>query len=137
MFTKFKIYGTLAFILILSVSIGYVIYDLKKTIKFQDERITKLEQEKTTLVTDLAIERVNIDKLLVSMDKQNHTIKVEADRVARLTSELEEWQKRPPEIKYVNKIVKEIITNTEYVLGDCEAGLELNRKISELKYEDL
>lgn len=137
MFTKFKIYGALAFILILSVSIGYVIYDLKKTIKFQDERITKLEQEKTTLVTDLAIERVNVDKLLVSIDKQNHTIKVEADRVARLTSELEEWQKRPPEIKYVNKIVKEIITNTEYVSGDCEAGLELNRKISELKYEDL
>lgn len=58
-----------------------------------------------------------------------------------LTKELTIWKNKEPIIKY-KYIYKKIyvdsnLTRGDISSGDCETGLDLNRAIGEIKYEDL
>lgn len=127
----------LIFITAIVTGVGYKIYSLNSVIEDQKIIISDINNEKKALELKLTVEKTNTVRLKENIEYTNKELESLASINKNLTSEFEEWKKRPPEIKYRTKVVKEIITNTEYVNGKCEDGLELNRKISEMKYEDL
>ncbi len=127
----------LIFITAIVTCIGYKIYSLNSVIEDQKIIISDITNEKKALELKLTVEKSNTVRLKENIEYTNKELELLASKNKNLAVEFEEWKKRPPEIKYKTKVIKEIITNTEYVNGNCEDGLELNRKISEMKYEDL
>lgn len=127
----------LIFITAIVTGVGYKIYSLNSVIEDQKIIISDITNEKKALELKLTVEKSNTVRLKENIEYTNKELELLASKNKNLAVEFEEWKKRPPEIKYKTKVIKEIITNTEYVNGNCEDGLELNRKISEMKYEDL
>ena len=103
---------------------------LKESIEIKDAKIIELN------LINLSNEK-NISELRRSIDKENFRLLEAYTEKQALINEVNEWKNKPTEIKYVDKVVKEIIKEPKYVKGVCEDGLELNRMIGGLKYEDL
>ena len=103
---------------------------LKESIEIKDDKIVELN------LINLSNEK-NISELRRSIDKENFRLLEAYTEKQALINEVNEWKNKPTEIKYVDKVVKEIIKEPKYVKGVCEDGLELNRMIGGLKYEDL
>ena len=103
---------------------------LKESIEIKDAKIIELN------LINLSNEK-NISELRRSIDIENFRLLEAYTEKQALINEVNEWKNKPTEIKYVDKVVKEIIKEPKYVKGVCEDGLELNRMIGGLKYEDL
>lgn len=103
---------------------------LKESIEIKDAKIVELN------LINLSNEK-NISELRRSIDIENFRLLEVYTEKQALINEVNEWKNKPAEIKYVDKVVKEIIKEPKYIKGVCDDGLELNRMIGGLKYEDL
>ena len=98
-------------------------------------------EKKTKTIADLEMDKMGLkferDNFEATIDTVNAKIELLATNEAKAIKDLEEWKSKPAEIKYetiYKTIPKEVI---KYKEGNCEDGLELNRAIAEMKYEDL
>lgn len=124
-------------VVVIAGFIWYKYADLTGTIEHKqsiiekrDKRIGELEKDKLGLQfekNDLTHAVNELSNTVNAMEKESENSKLE----------LALWKDKPPEIKY-KTIYKEIPKKVEvYKKGVCEDGLELNRVISEMNYEDL
>lgn len=127
----------LIFLAIVGSGIVYKYFDLTGDISDRDKTILELRADLSETELRLGTEEMNVATLKNKIDERNKEIARKAAQNQELITKFKEWEKKPPEIKYVNKIVKEIVIETKYEKGVCEDGLELNRQISGLKYENL
>lgn len=129
--------------LIVSTVVGVVstIYGkyilMVNTIKEQELQIEDLTNTKIVLETDLNTERQNIDvlsKLLEETNKQFSILEVKYDNAIQ---KFNSYKRKTTEEKYKNQKTIDFLNNKIWESNKCEDGLIINRKISELKYEDL
>lgn len=125
-------------ILTLIVSIvGWKMYSLYSEIGYLNKTIVTKDKDILELNMSLLSSLNNVKTLQLDIEKSNVLIYKQSEEHDKLINEVNLWKEQPPEIKYVDKVVKTIVTQTKYVKGVCEDGLELNRMIGGLKYEDL
>lgn len=124
-------------IAVILIAVGWKYYsltseisDLEDTVTSKNLKISELEKDKMAL----KFERDDFESALDSVNKEIERMAVNEEKAL---SELEEWKNKPPEVKY-KTIYRDIPQKVEvYKKGDCKDGLELNRAISEMNYEDL
>lgn len=95
------------------------------SLAIKDKTIKSLQVKNGIVQEDLELCRTTIEEYATTVNN----LKVEVLSNSDLEKLLEE-SKRKPEVIYVP-------LETKIIEGDCEAGLELNRRISETSYEDL
>lgn len=138
---KKYLYGAgLVVVLIIGGTIWYKISskisNLEETVKTKTDELVTASNNIEDLKLRLALEKTNTDKLSKELDNINASATVLDNKIKEANQELIKWKNKPVEIKYVDK-VKEIIVNKNNNVNDCNYGLELNKKISNLKYEEL
>ena len=127
----------LVVIAILGSGIVYKYFDLTGDIEDRDKTILELRTDLSDTERRLTTEEGNVASLKHKIDERNKEIERKALANKKLKEEFIAWQNKPAKIKYVNKVVREIVTETKYEKGNCEDGLELNRKIAQLDYETI
>ena len=81
--------------------------------------------------------QANIDEITAELEAANARNKERAKEIATYKKELEEWAAKEPEVKYVH-IYKDVIPeNADLSKGRCIDGYNLNRRIEEIRFEDL
>ena len=132
-----KVNPKIIIILVIVAAIGYKYYslsseisDLESTVSKNTLKISELEKDKM----GLKFERDDFEQALENVNAEIDRMSVNEEKNLE---ELAKWKNRPPEIKF-KTIYKEIPQKVEvYKKGECKDGLELNRVISEMSYEDL
>jgi len=140
---SFKKYGLIILLFTILTILGGVYYKINSEFESKKLLITNLEIKNTEkqnkinmLQLQLAAEVTNTHVLTGAINNNNLRIKDLNTVYKKAVNELTTWKKKPPEVKYVEK-VKEIIVNKNYTNSTCDEGLLLNKNISELKYEDM
>lgn len=121
---------------VLLIGIFILYWSMNREIEIRDDIINKLNNKVGAKETLIISKDNNINDLKLTIAEAN--VKVYETSVAnqKLLQEVEVWKNKPAEVKYVNKEVVKII-NTKEGNDLCAYGLELNRQIGELKYEDI
>lgn len=136
---KVKVMIILVSIIFITVG-GYVswkFYNLNSKIGYLEETIETKDKTIVDLNLKLITSESNVNELRLSIEESNNKILQNSLKQKELLAEVDKWKNKPAEIKYVDKVVKTIVKETKYVKGNCEDGLELNRMIGGLKYENL
>jgi hypothetical protein len=124
-------------LIIIILLISYKFYNMSNTIEEQEKYIERLNVKKLDLEVKLTLEKANVNELQKAIDITNDSLDILNKENEKILKEFNTWKNKPPVVKYKTKVVEKIITNKEYVKGECEEGILLNKSISELKYEDL
>lgn len=124
-------------IAILGTSIIYKYYSLTSDISSRDTTILELRASLNETKLRLNTEKGNVVTLNETIRLNNEELKKIAINNAKLKKEFDEWMAKPPKVKYVNKVVNKIITETKYIDGNCSDGLKLNETISNLDYSTI
>lgn len=117
----------------LSLIIGWKYWDLTSTIKEQKEEIKTLEQLTVVLRTDLNTERGNVELLKNTVEELNVSIEKISVRNRKIQKEYDRFKNQSVEEKYTQQILNLLNSGS----ASCQDGIELNKSISGLKYEDL
>ena len=118
------------------VGIFILYWSMNREIKIRDDIINKLNNKVSEKETLIISKDNNINDLKLSIAEANVKVYETSISNQKLLQEVDEWKNKPAEVKYVNKEVIKII-NTREGNDLCAYGLELNRQIGELKYEDI
>lgn len=125
--------------IIITSVIGYTIYDLNKSVGYYkslyEEEVT--DHKKTTEAS--LIKTVNIATLKSAIKTSNEKNLALENELNASKAEYELWKTQPPLIKYKDRVVREIVTEVKYrdPVYDCNASMELDKKIGEIKYENI
>lgn len=118
------------------VGIFILYWSMNREIKIRDDIINQLNNKVSEKETVIISKDNNINDLKLSIAEANVKVYETSVSNQKLLQEVDEWKNKPAEVKYVNKEVIKII-NTKEGNDLCAYGLELNRQIGELKYEDI
>lgn len=101
--------------------------------------ILTLNSENTALKLELVQTQQNTDKLKEAIANSNKAIEELKATNNKLTEDYNKWKNKPVEVKYKDRVVKEVVTvyKDGNVSQDCKKALELLNKISNIKYKDL
>lgn len=118
------------------VGIFILYWSMNREIEIRDDIINQLNNKVSEKETLIISKDNNINDLKLSIAEANVKVYETSVSNQKLLQEVDEWKSKPVEVKYVNKEVIKII-NTKEGNDLCAYGLELNRQIGELKYEDI
>lgn len=118
------------------VGIFILYWNMNREIAIRDDIINQLNNKVSEKETLIISKDNNINDLKLSIAEANVKVYETSISNQKLLQEVDEWKNKPAEVKYVNKEVIKII-NTKEGNDLCAYGLELNRQIGELKYEDI
>lgn len=118
------------------VGIFILYWNMNREIAIRDDIINQLNNKVSEKETLIISKDNNINDLKLSIAEANVKVYETSVSNQKLLQEVDEWKSKPVEVKYVNKEVIKII-NTKEGNDLCAYGLELNRQIGELKYEDI
>lgn len=118
------------------VGIFILYWNMNREIAIRDDIINQLNNKVSEKETLIISKDNNINDLKLSIAEANVKVYETSVSNQKLLQEVDEWKNKPAEVKYVNKEVIKII-NTKEGNDLCAYGLELNRQIGELKYEDI
>lgn len=105
-------------------------------IQKQDKQIEDLKSKKVVLEVDLQTERNNNTLLKNTVNELNAEItKVELKNQNTMKA-FNDFKKKTDKEKY-NANIRNIKNKTDWSKATCQEAIELNKMISELKYEDL
>lgn len=130
------IIGGIILLILISVGIGTYVY-VKTLLNEKDARIATLEKDLKDEVTNSATERANVITLKYELKKlsiANDELNTEFNLAK---AEFELWKASKPEVKYVNKVIKEIIRIPAEESDFCKAAKSFNEKLSELNYDEI
>lgn len=127
---------TVLTLVVLSV-LGGIYGSLKIDINNKDKEIRELKEYNSSLVTELAVEKMNV----VTLKESIYKINAELDKVSiknkAIEEEMKKWHEGYVDIKYENELLNKLFDKSLYLDNACQNGLMINKMISELKYEDL
>jgi peptidoglycan hydrolase CwlO-like protein len=136
MFTKVKIISILVILVSVLGSLWYVYHDLTGQIETQKEAKKAAQKKVDELNTKLGSKDNDIARLKISIEDSNKALIETGEQLANNVMAFEKWKKAHPADKYKIKVVEKIITK-KIPTETCSDGIELNKMISELNYEDL
>lgn len=104
-----------------------------------NNEIHTLKSENTALMLEISQSKQNVDKLTEAIKVSNAAIENLKITNSKLSEEYNNWKNKPPEVKYKDRIVKEVVTvyKDKNMATDCKAALDLLNKISTLQYNNL
>jgi len=135
-------YRTIAIIVGVLLIVGSIWYKINSLSNQVDALNLKLEKctnlhDKTKL--KLALKESEVKGLRLNIDERNKEIKELNERYRAVQEDFNNWKKKPKQIKYkyIYKTVTKRVNMDTLNDGVCKDGLELNKAIAEMKYEDL
>ena len=132
MFTKIIMFAMFS-LLVLG---GLKYWDLKTTIDNLKGELSSVSEKKLILEVDLQTEKKNVMILKNTIDGLNKEIEKMELKNQNTIKELQAFIKKTEEEKY-NKPTLDILNKTDWSKATCEEAQELNKMISELKYDEL
>ena len=129
-----KVLGGVIVIMFVIGSIQFGIMSSK--IKSQEAELETLKNSKVVLEVDLQTEKSNVNLLRKTVDELNKEIEKMEVRNQKTLKAYNDYIKKSNEEKY-NQATQDIINKTNWSKATCQDVIELNKMISELKYEDL
>ena len=121
---------------VLLIGIFILYWSMNREIEIRDDIINQLNNKVSAKETLIISKDNNINDLKLTIAEANVKVYEASSVNQKLLQEVDVWKNKPAEVKYVNKEVVKII-NTKESSDLCAYGLELNRQIGELKYEDI
>ena len=121
---------------VLLIGIFILYWSMNREIEIRDDIINQLNNKVSEKETLIISKDNNINDLKLTIAEANVKVYETSVTNQKLLQEVEVWKNKPVEVKYVNKEVVKII-NTKEGSDLCAYGLELNKQIGELKYEDI
>lgn len=118
-------------------SVGGYIYSLKSKITDLSHNLELQKSENSSLTLEVAVKDKNIEDLNKSIAIANEAyekIKANNDKAVK---DLLDYKNKPLEERISNKELQDLLKGNKYNKNECVYGLELNRVISKLKYEEL
>lgn len=128
MLTKFLACVTTVLFILLCVASWYI--------QKQDKHIEELKNKKVVLEVDLQTEKNNNVLLKTTISELNNEIEKIELRNQNTLKAFNDFKKKTDKEKYSKKM-QNIKNKTDWSKATCEDAIELNKLISELKYEDL
>ena len=132
-----------AILLSVATIIAYVTIQQYKIAELED-KLALCKANNDTYKTTVALRdstivsiQASVDKITADLNAANAKNKERAIELATYREELEVWAAKEPEIKYIH-IYKDVVPeDVDLSEGKCIDGYNLNRKIEELRFEDL
>jgi len=133
-------------IIAIAVAVVAIIGGIWYKINTLENKIDELKLSYDTEVTNhnqtklkLALKESVNKGLLVAIEQRNEDILELNKKQNGLLKEIADWESQPPKIKYIKlkERVMQKVDTKKIDEGVCEEGLELNKKISNLKYVEI
>lgn len=139
----FNILGLLKYKIVIAIItaiisiISFKFWQLNDTIKKQAAIIETLKHNQQVLTADLEIERENVRVVKEVVKEQHATIDSLKARNQDIQKKYDDFKKLSDAEKYKSQKALDLMRSQLFASSDCQAGLELNRMISKLHYDDL
>lgn len=105
-------------------------------IKKQNKQIDELKNKNIVLIVDLQTEKANNELLRKTITELNGEIEKIELRNQNTIEAFNDFKKKTDKEKYSAEM-QNIRNKTDWTKATCDDAIELNKLISELKYEDL
>lgn len=132
---KWKIWITIA-LFIISV-ISWKFYDYNRIIKDQAATIAKLQEQLVVARVDVQTERENVKLITQVVEDQHKTINNLKARNQNIQKKYDDFKKKSDAEKYKSQQALDLMQSKLWASKECSSGLELNKQISKLTYDDL
>jgi len=117
--------------------LGGIYGSLKLDIDRLEKEKLELKESNSTLVAQLATEKLNVIKLKSVIDN----VSTELDRISvnnkTIEAELKKFKDGYVEVTNKNKALEELLDAKLYLNESCQTGLHINELLGSIKYEDL
>lgn len=132
-------------VILLSITtvIAYVTVQQHKVGKLED-RLELCESNNETHKIAVALRdtiianaQASVDKIVADLNTANAKNKARAAELAVRKEELEAWNAKEPEVKYVHIYKNVVPEDVDLSKGKCDDGYNLNRELEGLRFEDL
>jgi len=125
-------------IVIISISVGvYIkITSLEKEIQDLKHRLELTTKSNGELTSQIIACESNRDLIKIKLEEQNKLLEKYKNDIKEKSKKLKEWMNKPPKIKY-KVVYKYIDKKVDYNKATCKEGIELNKAISNINYDDL
>lgn len=130
-------YAIIGIIILAIISgIGYKYYSLTNEISDLQTELTKSVNDSNNLRLEVALEQSNNKKLKESISSLNEDLKKVTLDKETIKKNFEKYKKLPLKDKVTNEELKKLLNSSSEYKNSCEYGIELNKKISGLKYDE-
>lgn len=132
-------YGYAAIGVVILAIIGGIWYkynDLNNQIEYLQTQLDRNISKNNEYRLEMAISKGNVDKLKEALNTTNDQLKKLTVDKNKISKAFEDYKNLPLENKIKASDFKELLQKDAKFKETCEYGLELNKKISGLKYED-
>lgn len=126
--------------ILLTIILGYVGYkynDMSNQIEYLQHNLELNISKNNQNVLELALLKGNENRLKQALDEVNKQLKQISLDKEDIEKKFEDYKNLPLDKKVTNKELLELLKKDDQFKKTCEYGLQLNKKISGLKYEDL
>lgn len=138
----------------LTVKLGVILLSITTVIAYvtvQQHKVSKLEDKLALCEANNETHKVavalrdstivsiqaSVDKITADLNAANAKNRARAIELAARKEELEAWNAKEPEVKYVHIYKNVVPEDVDLSKGKCIDGYNLNREIEELRFEDL
>ena len=134
-FGKLKLY--ISIIAVVASIISWKFYDFISVINKQNAEIDKLRKQYVVAQVDLKTERENVKLITKVVEDQHKTIDTLKARNQDIVTKFNNFKIQADKDKYKSAQALKLMQSELFKSNSCEAGIELNKEISKLKYKDL
>lgn len=132
---KYKI--VISIVLTIVGIISWKFWDYNRTIEKQAALIQKLQKQVAVYQVDIETEKNNVITITNVVKEQHKTIDSLKARNQNIEKKYEDFKKLTAKEKYKNERALALMESKLFSSSNCEDGLELNRRIAKLSYDDL
>lgn len=125
---------------LLAIILGYVGYkynDMNNQIEYLQHNLELNISKNNQNTLELALIKGSEKRLKQALDEANKQLKQISLDKEDIEKKFEDYKNLPLDKKVTNKELLELLKKDDQFKKTCEYGLQLNKKISGLKYEDL
>lgn len=134
---QYKLIGIIIAVLVIFGILGGIYGSLKLDINNLTKENLELKESNSTLVAQLATEKLNVVKLKSVITNVNHELDNMSINNKTIAKELEKWKQGHVEVANKNKALEELLNSKLYLNESCQNGLHINELLGAVKYEDL
>ena len=119
-------------IILLGIGIVVILYSIISI----NNKFKHCIESKNKLNLALSKNKINIENLLVTIEKNNSLIEQKNTILKNKINLLKVWMSKPDTVKY-RYITKIVSKDVNYSNASCEEGLKLNESISSMNYDEM
>ena len=101
---------------------------LASTYFIMEDKVTTIQEEKESIIKDIAVCEANRFSLTRVIEDMNKDIEIYKVDINKSVSELEEWKSKPEVIKYVN--IYKTVSDINISRSDCETYEDISNSFN-------